>query len=77
MKTLTKILLIVGVLTFLLWHPVTRRIVLIILPLGKGWDDLLFWVLLVIFALVAFVKGWVSLPKIKRFFINLEREENE
>lgn len=77
MTTLTKILVVIGVVLALLWHPFTRRIVLVILPLGRGVDDLLFWMLLVAFALMAFVKGWVSIPKIKQFFINIEREENE
>ena len=77
MTTLTKLLFAIGAAVILLWHPLTRRIVMVILRLGKGIDDILFWVLLATFILVAFVKGWVSIPKIKRFFNKLEREENE
>ena len=75
MTTLTKILIFVGVLAFLLWHPVTRRVIVFILPLGKGVDDLIFWALLIVFVLIAFIKGWVNIPKIKKFFNKLEREE--
>lgn len=77
MTNLTKVMLVIGVGVILLWHPVTRRIILLILPLGRGVDDLLFWLLLAAFCMLAFVKGWVSIPKIKQFFIDLEKEENQ
>lgn len=77
MTTLTRVLVIIGVGVILLWHPVTRRIVFVILPLGRGVDDLLFWLLLAAFCMLVFVKGWISIPKIKQFFINLEKEENQ
>jgi hypothetical protein len=44
----------IGVGLFLLWHPLSRRIIIFILPLGSGADDLLF-----IFALMA-VAMWVG-----------------
>lgn len=77
MTTLTKILIGVGLLAILLWHPVTRRIIIFILPLGRGVDDIVMWCLIVIFIIVAFVKGWVNLPKLYKFVSKLEREENE
>ena len=77
MTTLTKSILIIGILAFLLWHPVTRRIIIIILPLGRGIDDLIFWILLIILGFLAFVKGWISIPKIKHFINQIQKEENE
>lgn len=72
MTTLTKVFIVTLILAVLMAHPLTRRIALIILPLGRGFDDILFWIFFVIFILVAFVKGWVSLPK---FISKIEREE--
>lgn len=77
MTTLTKLALILGIAWLLFLHPASRRAIYFILPLGRGWDDVVFWVLLVAFGLVAFVKGWISLPKIKTFISRIEREENE
>lgn len=77
MTTLTKALITIGITLFLVWHPVTRKIIFIILPLGRGGDDLIFWVLLVLLFIVAFVKGWINIPKIKNLFIKIEREEND
>lgn len=77
MTTLSKIIIVLSILLFLIWHPFTRKVIFIILPLGKGWDDLLFWIVLVILIFISFVKGWVKLPKIKKYFEKLQEEENE
>jgi hypothetical protein len=75
MTTLTKVLVGLGLLALLLWHPFTRSIIFTILPLGRGIDDIAFWVVAVLFLFVAFLKGWINMPKIKRFFENIESEE--
>jgi hypothetical protein len=40
------------VFLFLLWHPISRKFVLFILPLGSGVDDVIAIVLGVIFVIV-------------------------
>lgn len=57
-----KVVLVLLVLALLLRNPVTRAIILFILPLGRGVDDFLFVALLVIALTIAFIKGWISLP---------------
>jgi hypothetical protein len=54
----------VGALVFviLLWHPVTRQIVVFILPLGSGYDDLLGLIGLVVGAIFLFSWIWTGIP---------------
>lgn len=56
-------LLVVGLLFA---HPLSRRVIIVILPLGSGIDDLIAIVALGLAALLAFVQGWVSVPNIKK-----------
>lgn len=62
---LMVIMLVSGVTALLLWIPVTRMIILAILPLGYKADDILVFALL-IFGVVGFLRGWVRIP-----FINI------
>lgn len=59
--------LIIG-LVFLMRIPVTRGIILWLLPLGYKADDIIVGVLLIILAVFLFVKGWISIPKIIKWF---------
>jgi hypothetical protein len=54
----------VGALVFviLLWHPATRQIVVFILPLGSGYDDLLGLIGLVVGAIFLFSWIWTGIP---------------
>ncbi|MFZ5916885.1 MAG: hypothetical protein ACOYZ7_08135 [Chloroflexota bacterium] len=53
-----------GALVFvlLLWHPVTRQAVILLLPLGSGYDDLLGLVALVVGAILLFSWVWTGVP---------------
>ena len=46
-KWLNRLILVV-VVAFLFWNPITRQIILFVLPFGSGIDDLIFIVLLVL-----------------------------
>lgn len=66
MRLSTKIMLGAGITALLLFVPLTRMAILFILPLGKGVDDLAFLILLGVFLIVAFYKGWIRIPKAKK-----------
>lgn len=51
-----KTMIVLAVLLLLILFPPTRAILLFILPLGSGIDDLIFFVLLFVFGLVALLK---------------------
>lgn len=57
-----KTALVLAVVAFLFWNPITRRIIILILPLGSGIDDLIVIVALVLILILAFVRGWIALP---------------
>lgn len=42
--------------------PQTLRLIIFLLPLGSGFDDLIEIVALVALVVVLFAKGWVSIP---------------
>lgn len=52
---------------YLMAMPFTRKIILVILPLGRGWDDFAFMILLVVGLLYWAGKGWVDWNKTKTF----------
>ena len=52
----SKLLIILGILCLLMLHPMTRAIIMFILPLGSGIDDLIFFILLFTFLLVFSLK---------------------
>ncbi|MDI7277366.1 MAG: hypothetical protein QME94_15420 [Anaerolineae bacterium] len=58
-----KAVLGLAVLAFLFRNPVARTIVLWILPLGSGIDDLIVIVALIAMLVLAFVRGWIALPR--------------
>lgn len=68
MFTWKNFLIVMGVLAFCAWHPVTRPIVWFILPLGTKPDDL-------VFCLVwsAVILWGVSLPRLKSIFKKEEK----
>ena len=41
-QKLTVVIVILAVVFFLFWNPMTRSIILWVLPLGSGMDDLVF-----------------------------------
>lgn len=54
----------VGALLFviLLWHPTTRQIIVFLLPLGSGYDDLLGLIGLIVGAIFLFSWLWTGVP---------------
>jgi hypothetical protein len=54
----------IGVLVFvlLLWHPTSRQIIIFILPLGSGYDDLLGLIGLIIGGIFLFSWIWTGIP---------------
>jgi hypothetical protein len=54
----------VGALLFalLLWHPATRQVIVFILPLGSGYDDLLGLAGLIIGGICLFGWIWTGIP---------------
>lgn len=53
-----------GVLVFviLLWHPLTRQVIIFILPFGSGYDDLLGLIGLVVGGILLFSWLWTGIP---------------
>lgn len=45
-------------IAFLFWNPITRRIIIFILPLGRGIDDMIVWLALIGVGIVLFVRAW-------------------
>jgi hypothetical protein len=58
-----KLVLGLAIVAFLFWNPTTRAFVLWVLPLGSGIDDLIVIASLILIVVLAFVRGWVSLPQ--------------
>ena len=54
----------VGALVFalLLWYPLSRQIILLILPLGSGYDDLLGLIGLIVGGVLLFSWIWTGIP---------------
>jgi hypothetical protein len=54
----------IGALLFviLLWHPTTRGIIVLILPLGSGYDDLLGLIGLIVGGIFLFSWIWTGIP---------------
>lgn len=67
MKNWQKVLVVLGVLIFVMANPLTRQLVLWILPLGSGIDDLVFFVLLLMAAAVILIRVFPVKDKSKRF----------
>lgn len=65
-QKITTTIIVLAVIAFLLWHPRTRSVMIWLLPLGKNWDDLAVIILLVAILLLAFVRGWISIPSLWR-----------
>ena len=51
-----KTMLVLGALLLLMLFPPTRAVLLFVLPLGSGIDDLIFFILLFVFITVAMIK---------------------
>lgn len=68
MSNLGKMLLWLLGLIILCFHPVTRKVIWFILPLGSGWDDFIVLGLVVLFIIIAIVGGanGVMVKKIKQ-----------
>ncbi len=64
-------------MAFLWWHPASRQILWFILPLGSGMDDLIFLLLSGAAAAIAFVNGWVSIPKVLKWLFQNNKGEGE
>ncbi|UCC63786.1 MAG: hypothetical protein JSV36_01635 [Anaerolineae bacterium] len=54
----------VGALVFalLLWYPLSRQIIILILPLGSGYDDLLGLIGLILGGVLLFSWIWTGIP---------------
>lgn len=51
-----KVVIGLAITAYLFYHPLTRPIMLAILPLGKGIDDFLVWICLVCLCIIVFFK---------------------
>lgn len=56
MSNWSKVMLVVLALIILFFIPITRSIILFILPLGSGLDDLVFFALLFVAAILLLMK---------------------
>lgn len=65
-KKIFKWAIVLSVIAFLFIQPLTRQIILFILPLGSGIDDLIFVVVGIIALIAWFVFGWTGLRKENR-----------
>lgn len=66
-----KAMIVLGLMVLAMAIPITRKILLLILPLGSGIDDLIFFVLLFLFGTVALFKlsdVEAVLDKLRRWF---------
>lgn len=66
-----KAMIVLGLMVLAMAIPITRKILLLILPLGSGIDDLIFFVLLFLFGTVALIKlsdVEAVLDKLRRWF---------
>ena len=63
---IAKLVIPLLVCAWLLWNPLTRQAVIIVLPLGSGIDDLIVIVLVILAAVIAFVRGWTNIPSLFR-----------
>lgn len=66
-----KAMVVLGLLVIAMAIPITRKVLLLILPLGSGIDDLIFFVLLGLFGTVALIKladVEAVLNKLRRWF---------
>lgn len=55
--TAVRVLVVAAIVAFLMISPPLRRIVWVILPFGRGWDDVVFWVALSAVAVILWTKG--------------------
>jgi hypothetical protein len=64
-----KTMIVLCVLLFLMINPITRQVIVLILPLGSGIDDLIFFILLFVTVTVFLIRG-AQLDKVKEWLIN-------
>jgi membrane protease YdiL (CAAX protease family) len=72
---LTNFIIGLALFAFGMWHPLTRKIILVILPLGRGFDDLLFILALICLVIFGSAKGWIKWNKMKTFR-KVDRDRN-
>lgn len=58
-----KVLLALTIVLALLWIPPTRYMIFWLLPIGSGIDDLIFIIVAIVIFIIAFVRGWIQIPK--------------
>lgn len=66
-----KTMVVLGLMVIAMAIPITRKVLLFVLPLGSGIDDLIFFVLLMLFGTVALIKladVEAVLEKLRRWF---------
>lgn len=51
-----KTMIVLGLMVLAMAIPITRKILFLILPLGSGIDDLIFFILLFVFGIVVLIK---------------------
>ena len=73
-RTSSKILAWSIFVVLLLWFEPTRKLVILLLPMGSGWDDIVFVVFAAVLLTIMLFKGVLSVPKWLR---NLRREFKE
>lgn len=64
-----KTMIVLCLLLVLMLNPLTRQVIFLILPLGSGIDDLIFFILLFVTLTVFLIRG-SQLGKVKNWFIN-------
>jgi hypothetical protein len=60
---------------FFVWHPLTRRIIIWLLPLGRGIDDLIALILIVVALWFGGRSWWINWNKTKAFR-RIDRDKN-
>jgi hypothetical protein len=75
MKKEYRFAIIALIALFLFWHPLTRKIIFVILPLGRGLDDLIAVILLVGLILWGSRRWWIEWNKTKAFR-KIDRDRN-
>lgn len=64
-----KTMIVLCLLLILMLNPFIRQLIIFILPLGSGIDDLIFFILLYVTIIVFLIRG-ARLDKIKEWLIN-------
>jgi hypothetical protein len=74
--TRTGLIIAAAIIAVMMIHPALRRILWVILPMGRGWDDILFIVAAAVLAVIAFVDFWTHNNPLKKERTAYKHEED-